>query len=83
MACINPDGTLSIIAQQVLARLGQPAGVDSLAANLGLPLWRVRATLREIGRAGLVEPLQGDPSGAYLITDLGREVLEIERETHA
>ena len=81
MACINPDGTLSTVARRVLETLGQPADPPALAANLALPLWRIRASLREIGRAGLVVADDSSTPATFRISDLGREALEIDRET--
>lgn len=52
-----------------------------MATQLDLPLWRVRATLREIGRAGLVVADDPDAPATFRISDLGREALEIDRET--
>lgn len=81
MACINPDGTLSAVARRILERLASPGDPAGLAADLALPLWRVRATLREIGRAGLVTADDPAAPATYRISDLGREALEIDRET--
>ena len=81
MACINPDGTLSAVARRILEILDRPADPAGLAAKLGLPLWRVRATLREIGRAGLVVADDGNTPATFRISDLGHEALEIDRET--
>ena len=81
MACINPDGTLSTVARRTLERLASPTDLASLVADLGLPLWRVRATLRETGRAGLVIANESVTPATFRISDLGREALEIDHET--
>ena len=81
MACINPDGTLSAVARRTLERLASPTDLASLVADLGLPLWRVRATLRETGRAGLVITDDSAEPATFRISDLGREALEIDHET--
>ena len=81
MACINPDGSLSTVARRVLEHLDQPAALADLAADLDLPLWRVRATLRETGRAGLVIADDPEMPATFRISALGREALEIDRET--
>ena len=81
MACINPDGTLSAIARRILEHLDRPADPSQMATQLDLPLWRVRATLREIGRAGLVVADDPDAPATFRVSDLGREALEIDRET--
>ncbi|WP_192499054.1 hypothetical protein [Skermanella pratensis] len=77
MACINPDGTLTEVARRVL---GAMAGLgaaftapEEVAAAAGVPLHRVRATVRETGRAKLIE---SDGAG-WRLTDLGREVLDL------
>ncbi len=81
MACINPDGTLSIVARRILEHLEHPADPPGLASALDLPLWRVRATLRAIGRAGLVAADLPDAPATFRISELGREALAIDRET--
>lgn len=73
MACINPDGTLTAVAAQVLTLLQVPHHPDALAAAAGLPLYRVRATLRETGRAGLIAET---PAG-WRLTEAGHEALEL------
>jgi len=73
MACINPDGTLSVVAHRVLSALTRPLAPEALAQEAGVPLYRVRGTLRETGAAGLIEQVEG----GYLLTDKGREVLEL------
>jgi hypothetical protein len=73
MACINPDGTLSVVAHRVLSALTRPATAAALAHASGFPLYRVRGTVRETQAAGLIEPVEG----GYRLTDKGREVLEL------
>lgn len=84
MACINPDGSLSTVAKAVLGRLGErPARVPELARDAGLPVYRVRATVRETGRAGLIAPAGDDADprdGPWRLTDLGREALTLDAE---
>lgn len=80
MACINPDGTLTAIARAVLGTLeGATKGItpDALAHGTGLPLYRARASLRELGAAELVAESGGD----WRITALGREALTIDSVT--
>ncbi|UEM19722.1 hypothetical protein JL100_021945 [Skermanella mucosa] len=78
MACINPDGTLTEVARRVLeamARRGAAfAAPEEIATAAGVPLHRVRATVRETGRAKLIE---GDGAG-WRLTGLGREVLDLD-----
>jgi hypothetical protein len=73
MACINPDGTLSVVAHRVLSALTRPLTPEALAAAAGVPLYRVRGTVRETSAAGLIEAVDG----GWLLTDKGREVLEL------
>jgi hypothetical protein len=73
MACINPDGTLSVIAHRVLSALTRPLTPEALARATAVPLYRVRGTVRETGAAGLIEPVDG----GYLLTEKGREVLAL------
>jgi DNA-binding IclR family transcriptional regulator len=71
MPCVNPDGTLTPVAVQVLrglASLHAPVAMDAIAQAAGLPVYRARASLRELQNAGLVE-LDGI---AHRITDAGR-----------
>jgi hypothetical protein len=81
MACINPDGTLTEVAKRSLTLLSAPHTVAQLAAAAGLPVWRVRATLRETGRAKLVaclDPEAADPP--WRLTELGAEALELSQD---
>lgn len=76
MACINPDGTLTLVAQAVLTSLDPPRTIEDAAATAGFPLYRVRATFRETQAAGLIEA----HDDRYGLTDKGREVLELSAE---
>lgn len=70
MACINPDGTLAPSAQSILKALRDgPAGAEALARQAGLPLFRVRSSMRELVEAGLV----ADTAEGYVLTEQGRE----------
>lgn len=81
MACINPDGTLTEVARRSLTLLAQPHTVAELSAAAGLPVWRVRATLRETGRAWLVERLDPDATDpVWRLTELGEEALELSQD---
>ena len=79
MACINPDGTLTDIARSVLEQLRIPRTAEQAAAAVGLPLYRVRATFRETGRAGLIRPSEPE-SAAHLLTELGEEALALDAD---
>lgn len=81
MACINPDGTLTEVARRSLTLLAVPHTAAQLAEAAGLPVWRVRATLRETGRAKLIaclDPEADDP--AWQLTELGVEALELSQD---
>jgi predicted transcriptional regulator len=70
MGCVNPDGSLTDSARKMLVLLAEPHTPEDYAAKAGQPLFRVRASLREMIEAGLVTQ-SGD---AYLVTDRGREM---------
>lgn len=64
MGCINPDGSLTPVALQVLRALaadGEPMTGDIVARVTGLPVYRARASLRELQSAGLVTTESGMP----------------------
>ncbi len=71
MACSSNRGELSQSALKMLAALEAPATPEDLAAHTELPLFRVRASLRELAESGLVEL----KDGAYATTQLGRTTL--------
>lgn len=73
MACVNPDGSISGVARKVLASLVESGDVAAAAAAAGLPVYRVRASLRELVQAGFVE--EGDDG--WTVTDTGRSVLAL------
>jgi len=55
MACVNPDGTLSESAKALLRVLAKPAEAEAIAKQVGQPLFKVRASLRELTAAGLIQ----------------------------
>lgn len=69
MPCIGPDGTLTPVAAEVLRAAGGAAGAtaDDIARVAGVPLYRARASLRELVDAGL---LAAD-AGRYRATPAG------------
>ncbi|GAB5390319.1 MAG: hypothetical protein Alpg2KO_32870 [Alphaproteobacteria bacterium] len=76
MPCLNPDGTLTPTSRAVLEALdAAPCQDSAVSEQAGLPLWRVRASLRELGKAELV----GVQDNVWSLTDLGHEALEIDR----
>lgn len=72
MACINPDGSLSLVARDVLRALEQPRSVEEIHKIARQPTYRVRASLREMGEIGLVT----ETEGRYAITEAGRAQLD-------
>jgi DNA-binding IclR family transcriptional regulator len=68
MACIASDGALLTTARHILETANPPAPAPELARRTGLPLYRVRARLRELVGAGLVIEINGD----FGITAAGR-----------
>lgn len=71
MACINPDGTLTPTAQAVVAALENPRSPRDIGQAAGLPIYRVRATLRELVEADLAN----EQDGLYNLTESGKERL--------
>lgn len=71
MACINPDGTLTPTAQAVISALITYSSAVDIGRATGLPIYRVRATIRELIEARLV--LETD--GSCQLTELGKDRL--------
>lgn len=74
MACINPDGTLTGTAKNILEVASEPRTQKEIAARLEQPLFKIRMRLREMLELGLIAE-EGD---SYLRTAEGRERLEAE-----
>ena len=69
MACIQPDGTLSVTATVLLEGLTDgPMILTEITKLLRVPGFMVRANLRELVEAGLIR----QDGEAYRITDEGR-----------
>jgi predicted transcriptional regulator len=67
MACINSDGTLSPSAESVL-KVAQKTVTDvEIAQATGLPLFRIRSSLRELVNAGLLKK----DVDRYMVTESG------------
>lgn len=71
MGCINPDGTLAPSARTVLEFLKSPKNPLEVAQHTGMPMYRVRMSLRELSEAGLLS----ETDGLYQITEAGLERL--------
>jgi predicted transcriptional regulator len=73
MACISPDGKPTESGSKMLRAL--QAGLKSpeeISRNTGLPLFRVRSGLRELGQAGLIV----EKAGKYEITEKGAALVQ-------
>ncbi len=68
MACINPDGTVTPSARSVLRAADAPRTPEELAGATGLPLYRIRSSLRELVSAGLLS----EQETRYVTTEKGR-----------
>lgn len=73
MACIDADGNLTRTAELILLALRRAATAEEVAAETDLALFRVRAAMRELQRAGLLTALAGQ---RFQITDRGIGKLE-------
>lgn len=69
MACLNPDGTLTSSAQALLKLASEPVSPEEISAELGTPLYKVRASLREM----LISGLMLEKEGGYQSTEEGLE----------
>ena len=69
MGCVNPDGSLTESARKMLKYLSEPHLPEDAAAALGQPLFKVRASLREMLASGLIAQT-GD---RYQSTEIGLE----------
>ena len=69
MACVNPDGTLSTSAIELLKVLQSPMTAEEISQKLDRPLFKVRSSIREMTEAGMVA-VDGDK---YSITEEGRK----------
>ncbi len=72
MACIKPDGTLTRPGRAMINAMLQPATLEQVSRNSGLPLYRVRSVIRELLDAGLAE------AGGDLYTATGTGIKKLE-----
>lgn len=68
MACVNPDGTPSPTARNVLRMLTVPLTVEEIAEKAGLPVFRIRASLRDMTAEGYVKT----EGVRYILTEFGK-----------
>lgn len=72
MACIEPDGTLTVTARVLLEDLIRtPLRMTEITVLLKVPGFMARANLRELQESGLIR----EEAGRYHITEAGRERL--------
>ncbi len=71
MPCINPNGQITDSARKLLSAMERPAPLPKVAADTGLPLYRIRSAVRELAQAGLVSK-SGD---AWQITAEGHAAM--------
>ena len=72
MACIDDTGALTPAARFVLKTLRTPRFPSDVARLTGLPLYRIRSSLRELVDLGFIEQSEE----TYKITQAGKEKLE-------
>ena len=73
MACIDPDGFLTLTAKFLLKSLSKgPLTPEEIAKSLGEPLFKTRGNLREMAQEGYIE----EKDGQFFLTDKGRENLD-------
>lgn len=72
MACLPSEDILGSTGVSVLLTLATPTTLDDVAQKTGLPLFRVRGTVRRLMEAGLTHQVEN----RYEITSEGVETLE-------
>ncbi len=73
MPCVTADGSLTEVARAVLIALQTRTSLEAVANATDLPLFRIRASVREMHTAELLT----EQSGEYEITAKGAETLEL------
>ena len=72
MACVNPDGTLSSSAKELLKILNSPLTPEEISQKLNRPMFRVRSSLREMLEAKLIS----SQKDKYVITEEGNKKIQ-------
>ena len=82
MACLPSDDILGSTGVSVLHTLTAPSTLEDVAQKTGLPLFRVRGTVRRLMEAGLVQEagLRQKVEKMYEITPEGIQQLEEKAE---
>ena len=72
MACIDPDGTLTVTGKFLLMSLVDgPLPAEEIAAKMKIPLFRARGSIREMAEAGVIR----EEGGHLHLTAEGRAKL--------
>lgn len=73
MACVDDKGQLSPSAKRLLSSISeQPLSLQAIVAALGLPLFKVRSSIREMKGFRLIE----EKDEGYVTTQKGIELLK-------
>jgi predicted transcriptional regulator len=73
MACVNGDGTLTVVARQVLTALLTIDSAEEIRTATGLPMYRIRSGLREMATSGLIDTVN---ETRYTLTARGRQMID-------
>jgi len=71
MACVKPNGELTLAAAKALAAARLPIGAEDLAEALARPVFQTRAIMREMLKYGFAE----ETGGLYRTTPEGESRL--------
>jgi predicted transcriptional regulator len=69
MPCVLPDGSVAPVAKRILSTTLQEKSEEEISKLTGMPIYRVRSSIRELLEAGLME----EKGGKYLTTEKGKE----------
>ncbi|MDY6985344.1 MAG: hypothetical protein SVE93_02930 [Candidatus Thermoplasmatota archaeon] len=69
MPCVLPDGSVAPVAKRILATALQEKSEEEISKLTGIPVYRVRSSIRELLDAGFIE----EKGGKYLTTEKGKE----------
>jgi predicted transcriptional regulator len=59
MPCVWPDGTLSTSGRLLLQSVRPDSSAEDVSASTGIPLYRVRSSLRQLLEAGFISEQGG------------------------
>jgi predicted transcriptional regulator len=74
--CVKPDGSLTANALLILKVCSQGASIDDMARETDLRAFRIKASIRELTGAGLLDQ-EGD---LYRLTATGEKVSQIQKD---